>query len=201
MKIGFSSHLRDFFSNLLVVGHLENNVNGGLVDGVYWPPLTGIADNTVTTGPREWLWIFDADYSEVVDPALTGSALVDELSVMYMSTAARRTGSAWETGDEFLIIPVDSNLFFSEADTFSFTSPAPGTSVTGVNETINHLASITNLRHLDSVAQAKFEETYWTCACPCFADPACPGNDGGALNVLDVVAFIDVAFRDGVAAA
>jgi len=178
----------------LVVGHLENNVNGGLVDGKYWPPLIGAADNTATVGPREWLWIFDTDYSEIVDAEFTGSALTDQLPVMYMSTAALRS-VPFETGDEFLIIPVDSNLFFSEADTFSFTSPLPGLSMAGTNVGMNKLASITDLRHLDSVAQAKFEETNWTCACPCLADPTCAGGNETAINVMDIVGFIDVAFR------
>lgn len=179
----------------LVVGHLENNVAGGQVDGKYWPPYYGDADNSLTSGPREWLFIYDVTYSESFDPALGVDAIPNNLPIMYMSIASRRMDTEWLTGDEFLIIPVDSNLFFSEADTFSFTAPPPAMQTAASAQTLDNLASIVDLRHLDSVAQAKFEEIYMTCACPCLADPACVDGSVPAINVLDVSGFIDVAFR------
>lgn len=177
----------------LVVGHLENNVAGGMVDGKYWPPV--LADNTGSTFPREWLFIFDAEYSESINPAFTGSALTDPLPIMYMSMASRRENAAWLTGDEFLIIPVDSGLFFTETDVYTFTAPPPTTAMSGMAGSMDHLASITDLRHLDSVAHAKFEELHWTCSCPCLADLSCAGETESVVNVLDIVGFIDVAFR------
>ncbi len=179
----------------LVVGHLENNDVGGMVDGKYWPPFFDQGDNVVADGPREWLWIFDADYSESVDPAFTGSALMDPLPIMYMSTAALRL-VPFEAGDEFLIIPTDSSDYFSDAEIYSFTSPMPSSGLAGADDSMDRLASIADLRHLDSVAQAKFEETHWACACPCFADPACGGEETTVFDVFDIVGFIDVAFRN-----
>lgn len=176
----------------LAIGHLENNVAGGAVDGRYWPPFYLDADNIVGGGPREWLFIFNVDYAETSEAGLSVSALTNQLPVMYMSHAARRTDIGWETGDEFLIIPVDSNLYFSDADVFTFTSPPPSLGLAG---TMDRLQSITNLRLLDSIAQAKFEELHWTCACPCLADPACMGGSENEINIMDIVGFIDVAFR------
>jgi hypothetical protein len=182
-------------SRRLVVGHLENNTLQGQVDGKYWPPVFSDADNWAGSGPREWLFIFDVDYSETVDVNLTVDAIFDQLPVMYMSVAARREAVAWGADDEFLIIPVDSNLFFTPVDTFVLDAPLPSTTTASVRSNLSNLGSITDLRHLDSIGQAKFEETHWTCACPCLADPACAGGTESVVNIFDIVGFIDVAFR------
>lgn len=156
----------------LAMGFLENNVTGGLVDGKYWPPLTGTADNVATTGPREWLWIFDVDYSEVPDPAYQVSALTNQLPIMYFSTMARRMAPPYSTGDHLLIIPTDSTLLFSEADTFHFTAPLPGGGSTLASAASSHVESVINLRRVDSLAQAYFLRENGGCLAP--ATPGAP---------------------------
>lgn len=110
----------------LVVGHLENNTSGGLVDGKWWPPDFNVGDNTAVSGPREWLWIFDADYSETPNPAFQVEAIGNPLPVMWFLTVARRGNVPFSPGgtgeDEFLIL---ANHVNSTADKFIFTSKAP----------------------------------------------------------------------------
>jgi hypothetical protein len=150
----------------LAMGFLENNVGGGLVDGTYWPPLTGIADNVAGTGPREWLWVFDVDYSEEPDPEYQVSALTNQLPVMYFSTMARRMEPPYSTDDHLLIIPTDSTWLFSEADTFQFVAPLPGGGGTLASATFGNLESVTNLRRVDSLAQAMFLSEHGGCIAP-----------------------------------
>ncbi len=87
----------------LVLGHLENNVVGGMVDGKYWPPDYNISSNAALSGPREWLWIFDATYSETPNPAFQVEAISNPLPIMYFATWARNGSVPFATGDEFLI--------------------------------------------------------------------------------------------------
>lgn len=111
----------------LAIGHLENNVAGGLVDGKYWPPLFSAGDNTAGSGPREWLWIFLDDYTETPNSAYTGSTLTDPMKIMYFITVARRNDPPYSAGatgaDQFLII---ANHVFGPNDVFEFTTVAPG---------------------------------------------------------------------------
>jgi hypothetical protein len=86
----------------LMVGHLENNVAGGLVDGKYWPSDASL-DNGAGTGPREWFFIFDVPYSETPDPSLQADILNTTLPIMWMGTPNRRGNVAFQAGDEFLI--------------------------------------------------------------------------------------------------
>lgn len=156
----------------LALGFLENNVAGGLVDGKYWPPLTGTADNVEGAGPREWLWVFDVEYSEQPDQAYQVSALFNQLPVMYFSTMARRMEPPYSTEDHFLIIPTDSTWFFSEADTFQFIAPPPGGGGALASAASGNLESITNLRRVDSLAQAMFLRDHGGCFAP--AVPVAP---------------------------
>jgi hypothetical protein len=106
----------------LMVGHVENNVAGGLVDGKYWPPVYTDADNVASTGPREWFFIFDVPYSVTPDPSLTVNILNETgVPIMYFCTPARRAAVAWEANDEFLI---ETNHINAVNDVFAFTSPA-----------------------------------------------------------------------------
>ena len=111
----------------LAVGYLENNAEFALLDGRYFPGSNGAYNNTAGDGPREWLFIYDADYSETADPNYSGDILNDPIPVMYWLTVNRRGEvpfSPDETGeDQFLIIP---NYINTSADEFTFTSPAPG---------------------------------------------------------------------------
>jgi hypothetical protein len=106
----------------LMVGYVENNVAGGMVDGKHWPPDFNVADNTASSGPREWLFIFDVPYSESPDPQLMVNALdATEFPVMWFSTAARRGNVAYEAADRFLI---EANHINTPADEFAYTAPA-----------------------------------------------------------------------------
>jgi hypothetical protein len=108
----------------LAVGFLENNVAGGSVDGKYWPPYYDLAtdstNNTVTTGPREWLFIFDESYNSSVDPALEVDILNQPTSLMWWSTAALRDTLGYAAGDEFRIL---ANHINWPGNTFSFIAP------------------------------------------------------------------------------
>jgi len=106
----------------LMVGHVENNATGGSVDGKYWPPDYNVGDNTASTGPREWFFIFDVPYSETPDPALMVNILNETgVPIMYFCTPARRGNVAFAAADEFLI---EANHVNSVADVFAFTAPA-----------------------------------------------------------------------------
>lgn len=112
----------------LVVGHLENNVAGGLVDGKWWPGDYNAYNNTASSGPREWLWIFDADYSETPNPAFQVEATGNPLPIMWWLAVNRRGPVPFSPGasgdDEFKII---ANFPNTIADEFTFTAPAPTT--------------------------------------------------------------------------
>ncbi|MBN2093278.1 T9SS type A sorting domain-containing protein [candidate division KSB1 bacterium] len=108
----------------LVVAHFENNVEEGLVDGKYWPPYYEDADNTVS---REWLFVYDEDYSETPNPDYEiGIDAQPASPIMWWLFVARRYDGPWSeagTGtDQFTIIAALPN---SESDEFTFTSPAP----------------------------------------------------------------------------
>jgi hypothetical protein len=140
----------------LAVGHLENNVFDGLVDGIYWPPPHNVTNNTSPSGPREWLWIFDADYSETPNPAYEVEVINNPLPIMYWLTVTRFGNVPFETGDEFLIRGGNHN---TDADVFEFTAPEPVVSIAGDIPTCwpgETLASVTALRRVDSVAQSQF---------------------------------------------
>ncbi len=102
----------------LAVGHLENNVVGGKVDGRYWPG-TADDDNSVI---REFAFIFDRPYSSTPDPELAvGNLSGSETPMMWVMVCSRRAEVPWEAGDEFLI---RANHVNSPADAFTFTAPA-----------------------------------------------------------------------------
>ncbi|OQY29663.1 MAG: hypothetical protein B6244_03075 [Candidatus Cloacimonetes bacterium 4572_55] len=119
----------------LAVGFLENNQprtydpetgevvfpGGGLVDGVWWPGNSDMFDNVASEGPREWLWIFDVDYSETPNPEFMVELVDNAVPVMYWITASRRGQVPFSpsmTGDDqFDIIPSRPN---TEEDVFLF---------------------------------------------------------------------------------
>jgi hypothetical protein len=106
----------------LTVGYLENNGANGLVDGKYWPGLHTEVDNIAGDGPREWLFIFDADYSETPNPEFEVDILNNPLPVMYFITWNRH-GSfpTWEDQDALAFYPTRPN---TPTDVFAYTLPA-----------------------------------------------------------------------------
>ncbi|MDD8017556.1 MAG: T9SS type A sorting domain-containing protein [Bacteroidota bacterium] len=104
----------------LMVGYLENNSAGGLVDGHYWPPYN-TTDNIAAAGPREWFYIFDKNYSATPDPTLETDILNNTVPIMWFGTITRRDTNAWSSANTFTI---DANHINTPADKFSFTSTA-----------------------------------------------------------------------------
>ena len=104
----------------LMIGHLENNRPGGLVDGKYWPPDYNVGDNVAGSGPREWFFIYGTDYSETPDPNLAVDILNTTTPMLWMGTPARRGDVAFAAGDEFLIL---ANHINTVSDVFTFTAP------------------------------------------------------------------------------
>ena len=107
----------------LAVGHLENNVAAGLVDGRWWPPAngTGVTNSTV----RDWLFIFNKPYTgSTPDAALQKDILNNGLPVMWWVAANRRGGANFSAGDEFQIL---ANHVNTTATVFTFTAPPPQT--------------------------------------------------------------------------
>jgi hypothetical protein len=116
----------------LEVGFLENNLPGGLVNGAYGPAWYGTASNVAGGGPREWLFIFDAPYTQPGEdnPDLTGYGLLPMNSqdagepvipLMWAIFAARRVEDRFpQDGDSFLLV---ANHVNTVADVFSFTVP------------------------------------------------------------------------------
>jgi hypothetical protein len=105
----------------LSVGHFENNVVNGLVDGRYWPyDASSAIDNTVA---REFAFIFSEPYSETPKPAFqTNLSNNVSLPLMWVMVCSRRNANAWAAGDEFEII---ANVVNGSTDEFTFTAPAP----------------------------------------------------------------------------
>ncbi len=95
----------------LEVGWLENNQPGGLVNGAYGPAYYNDVSNLATSGPREWLFIFDRDYTEPDDDSnlaeLSQGLINDNPAppIMYIIFAARRIADRFpQDGDSFLIL-------------------------------------------------------------------------------------------------
>jgi hypothetical protein len=106
----------------LALAFLENNVARGLVDGRYWPPVSG-SDNSGTDSPREWLWIMAAPYTGAT-PATTFQTNIQSdaasLPLMWVMIPDRFSAAGWAFGDQFEIIPTRVN---SPSNTFTFTAP------------------------------------------------------------------------------
>lgn len=107
----------------LAVGHLENNVATGLVDGKWWPGSngTGTAGNSAST--REWLFIFNKPYTGAApDSALQIDILNNGAPIMYWLGVQRRGGPNFADGDEFLMYANHPN---GPDDVFEYTVQAP----------------------------------------------------------------------------
>lgn len=108
----------------LAVGHLENNQPGGMVDAKYWPPAHTDANNVAGPGPREWLFVFDVDYTETPNPDLERDILNENLPVMYFITWNRRGNVPFTEQDALAIYPTRPN---TPNDVFVYTVPAAET--------------------------------------------------------------------------
>jgi hypothetical protein len=123
----------------LAIGYLENNVDGGLVDGKYWPPDYTQLDQATT---REFLWIFQAPYTTTVDSKYAIDALSTDtpIPVMWFGIFSRRGPAAFSpsgTGaDQFLIY---ANHINTINDQFVFTAVAPTSSTAQAKKDVNSI--------------------------------------------------------------
>jgi hypothetical protein len=112
----------------LSVGFLENNAAPDAitaaerVNGRYWPPFYGRGDNVSGAGPREWLWIFDEDYTTTPNPTYMTDIIGGDQRTMYWAAWARRNDNPWPSGQSFIINPTRPNTV---ADVFEYTATAP----------------------------------------------------------------------------
>ncbi len=173
----------------LALGHLENNMINGMVDGKYWPPNGHVTDNLASSGPREWLWIFNTDYCETPNPAFQVDALSSRMPIEYFLTVARDGDVPFASGDQFTIL--HSTTYNCEEDTFVFTAPLPYTPPPydiPVCSPGTAWSSVAELKRLDSVVQAAYFCGVFNCPHP--GDP--DGN--GLIDVFDVIRVIGIAF-------
>ena len=112
----------------LALGFLENNQlptatcpASARVNGRYWPPFYNDADNTAGSGPREWLFIFDEDYSTTANPTDQTDIISGDQKVMYWAAWARRNANNWPAGNVMTLTPNRPNFV---NDVFTFTLPA-----------------------------------------------------------------------------
>jgi hypothetical protein len=116
----------------LMVGHFENNVVGGLLDGRYWPYHASEA--TTNSTAREFAFIFSKPYSETPDPAFQSNISNNAtLPLMWVMVCSRRNANPWAAGDEFTIV---ANVVNTIADEFTFTAPAPSSDLTTAQQDI-----------------------------------------------------------------
>jgi len=120
----------------LVVGYLENNVAGALVDGKYWPPDYLQVDQATA---REFLWIYQSPYSTTANPNFEVDALgANPLPVMWFIMWERRGPVPFSPGgtgtDEFIIY---ANHINTINDSFTFTAKAPTSSSALAKQDVN----------------------------------------------------------------
>jgi len=120
----------------LAVGHFENNVVDGRVDGRYWPYHASDPVDNITA--REFCFIFSKPYSTTPDSSLMVNISNNATTpLMWVMVCSRRNATAWVSGDEFHITAAGVNL---PADTFQYVLPAPQ------KTTANEKASIDKIK-------------------------------------------------------
>lgn len=111
-----------------------------MVDGKYWPPDYSQRDNTAGSGPREWLWIFQAPYSTTANASYQVESISNDLPIMWFCTVARRGPAPFSpsgTGaDQFLIL---ANHINTLNDQFTFTATAPSSSTALAKQDVNSI--------------------------------------------------------------
>ncbi len=146
----------------LAVAYLENNAEFAVLDGKYWPrdfnffetdsaAAENGANNTSSNGPREWLFILDADYSEISNPAFEGEFLDDSIPVLYWCTVNRRGDVPYSPGgtgeDRVRIFPAIIN---SSSDTFTFVAQEPFNLASGNESALERIKAVPNPYYLAS---------------------------------------------------
>lgn len=119
----------------LAVGHFENNVALGNVDGRYWP--FNASEATTNVDAREFAFILKAPYSTTPVAAYqVNLANNATMPLMWVMVCSRRNATAWPGGDQFQIT---ANHVNAVADVFEFTSSAPSSSVALAKEDVSKI--------------------------------------------------------------
>ena len=110
----------------LEVGFLENLQPGGLVNGAYGPAWYNTISNVASSGPREWLFIFDLDYTnpnegQNSDILLNSGLYTEALPHMWIVFSARRQEAFFPQEDATFTLM--ANHVNTASDVFSFTIP------------------------------------------------------------------------------
>ncbi|MCX7876021.1 MAG: hypothetical protein N2321_07640 [Melioribacteraceae bacterium] len=115
----------------LAVGYLENNVQHGLVDGKYWPAVYTDLDavgvnNAGATGPREWLFIYNAPYTAATSNKDFEESILTstKIPVMYWAAWNRRNTSNWASPSGTDQLALFANKAITPKDVFTFTAPS-----------------------------------------------------------------------------
>lgn len=147
----------------LAVGFLENNAINALLDGRYWPGNNNSYNNIYADGPREWLFIFDADYSEIPNPDYQIDILNNPVPILYWFTVNRRGEGPFSPGatgeDQFAIYP---NKVFTEEDVYSFTAPGITLSDQLAKEDVKKINVFPNPYYGSNPQEASSNETFVT---------------------------------------
>ena len=150
----------------LAIGYLENNVAGGLVDGRYFPGDFNTRDNTATTGPREWMFVFNDEYSETPNPDYMTDLVNDEdgkYPVMYFIVANRRGLVPFSPGgtgeDQMALYP---NRVFTPDDVYSFTAPGIISSESLAKEDVKKINVFPNPYYAGSIQEKTKYESFVT---------------------------------------
>ena len=112
----------------LEVAFLENNLPGGLVNGAYGPAFSETTSNVAGGGPREWLFIFDLEYTDpdqgqnsdilLRNGLIRNAASEENLPFMWIIFAARDQEDRFpQDGDSFRLI---ANQVNTPEDIFRF---------------------------------------------------------------------------------
>jgi hypothetical protein len=147
----------------LAVGFTENNSVNGLLDGRYWPGNWNNYNNTSVNGSREWLFIFNSDYSETSNPDLQVDILSQPVSIMYWFTVNRVVNAPFspgESGDDQMTL--HPNKIFTEEDVYSFTAPGIIESSELAKEDVKKINVFPNPYYGSSPQEASTNETFVT---------------------------------------
>jgi hypothetical protein len=145
----------------LAIGFTENNSDNGLLDGRYFPGDFNFYNNTSEEGPREWLFIFDAAYSELPNPELQVDILSNPVPILYWFTVNRRGPvpfSPGSTGEDQMVI--HPNKVFIPDDIYSFTAPGIFSSKSLAKEDVQKINVFPNPYYAGSTQEASKHETF-----------------------------------------
>jgi hypothetical protein len=107
----------------LALAFLENNAISGKINGTWFPGRHDIGRGNVDG--REFLWIFDSDYSAVANQEYKTDILLNSanMDIMYVCVASRFGSALPKSGDKLIL---SANHPISVADKFTFSTKGMG---------------------------------------------------------------------------